>query len=169
LLSGVVLLPGARPSAAASGEASADTLRQLEAEFMKAAADHGSQGYMSYYAEDAVEVPNGEPIIRGKVNIAKTMGFLDDKNNHLTWSPMAPTWHQRAIWAIPTELTSSVQSGKMGSPLSNTVSTRASGRNRGMEAGKSFSIWATRARTRHARGKLFTARREENPANGGKK
>jgi hypothetical protein len=50
LLSGVVLLPGARPSAAASGEASADTLRQLEAEFMKAAADHGSQGYMSYYA-----------------------------------------------------------------------------------------------------------------------
>jgi ketosteroid isomerase-like protein len=88
LLVGVVVVPGARPSAAASGKASADTLRQLETEFMKAAADHGSAGYMSYYAEDAVEVPNGEPIITGKVNIAKTMGFLDDKNNHLTWSPM---------------------------------------------------------------------------------
>ena len=88
LLVGVVAVPGARPSAAASGEARADTLRQLETEFMKAAADHGSQGYMSYYAEDAVEVPNGEPIITGKVNIAKTMGFLDDKNNHLTWSPV---------------------------------------------------------------------------------
>jgi ketosteroid isomerase-like protein len=43
---------------------------------------------MSYYADDAVEVPNREPIITGKVNIAKTMGFLDDKNNHLTWSPV---------------------------------------------------------------------------------
>jgi ketosteroid isomerase-like protein len=41
---------------------------------------------MSYYADDAVEVPNGEAMITGKVNIAKTMAFLDDKNNHLTWS-----------------------------------------------------------------------------------
>jgi ketosteroid isomerase-like protein len=43
---------------------------------------------LSYYADDAVEVPNGEPIITGKVNIKKTMGFLDDKNNHLTRSPV---------------------------------------------------------------------------------
>ena len=67
---------------------SPDTLRQLESEFMKAAAQHGSQGYLSYYADDAVEVPNGAPIIQGKVNIAKTMGFLDDKNNQLTWTPV---------------------------------------------------------------------------------
>jgi len=66
----------------------ADTLRQLEADFMKAAAEHGSQGYLSYYADDAVEVPNGAPIIQGKVNIAKTMGFLDQKDNHLTWTPV---------------------------------------------------------------------------------
>ncbi|MGP0019492.1 MAG: YybH family protein [Candidatus Sulfotelmatobacter sp.] len=63
-------------------------LRQLEGEFMKAAADKGSQGYMSYYADDAVEVPNGAPLIEGKANIAKGMGFLDDKNNHLTWTPV---------------------------------------------------------------------------------
>jgi ketosteroid isomerase-like protein len=67
---------------------SAETLRQLEADFMKATAEHGSQGYLSYYADDAVEVPNGAPLIQGKVNIAKTMGFLDDKNNHLTWTPV---------------------------------------------------------------------------------
>jgi ketosteroid isomerase-like protein len=66
----------------------ADTLRALEAEFMKAAADRGSAGYMSYYADNAVEVPNGEPLIPGKANIAKTMAFLDDKNNHLTWTPV---------------------------------------------------------------------------------
>jgi ketosteroid isomerase-like protein len=67
---------------------SAVALRQLEADFMKAAAERGSAGYMSYYADDAVEVPNGGPIIQGKVNIAKGMGFLDQKDNHLTWTPI---------------------------------------------------------------------------------
>lgn len=66
----------------------AETLKKLEADFQKAAAERGSQGYMSYYADDAAEVPNGEAIIQGKANIAKTMGFLDDKNNHLTWTPI---------------------------------------------------------------------------------
>jgi ketosteroid isomerase-like protein len=66
----------------------AETLKKLEADFQKAAAEHGSQGYMSYYADDAAEVPNGEPVIQGKANIAKTMGSLDDKNNHLTWTPI---------------------------------------------------------------------------------
>jgi len=73
---------------AVPAKAGVDTLRRMEAEFMKAAAEHGSQGYMSYYADDAVEVPNGAAVIHGKVNIAKTMGFLDDKNNRLTWSPV---------------------------------------------------------------------------------
>jgi len=66
----------------------ASILRQLEGEFMKAAADKGSQGYMSYYADNAVEVPNGAALIEGKVNIAKGMSFLDDKNNQLTWTPV---------------------------------------------------------------------------------
>ncbi len=47
-------------------------LLKIEGEFMKAAAEHGSQGYLSYYADDAVEVPN----------------VLDNKDNHLTWSPV---------------------------------------------------------------------------------
>lgn len=72
----------------ASAHDSPDTLRQLEAEFMKAAAERGSAGYMSYYADDAVELPNGGPIIQGKVNVAKGMGFLDQKDNHLTWTPV---------------------------------------------------------------------------------
>jgi len=63
-------------------------LLKIEGEFMKAAAEHGSQGYMSYYADDAVEVPNGGAFLNGKENIAKTMGFLDDKDNRLTWSPV---------------------------------------------------------------------------------
>lgn len=74
-------------TAATPSQATAETLKQLEAEFMQAAADKGSQGYMSYYADDAVEIPNGHAAIQGNAEIAKTMGFLDDKNNRLTWTP----------------------------------------------------------------------------------
>jgi ketosteroid isomerase-like protein len=88
VISAMLVVPNTSRFASASAKASADTLRQLEGEFMKAAAERGSQGYLSYYADDAVEVPNGAPLIQGKVNIAKTMGFLDDKNNHLTWTPV---------------------------------------------------------------------------------
>jgi hypothetical protein len=72
LLVAIVVLPVSRP-ASASTKANPDTLRQWEADFMKAAAEHGSQGYLSYCADDAVELPNGGPIIQGKVNIAKGM------------------------------------------------------------------------------------------------
>lgn len=67
---------------------SAEMLKQLEGEFMKAAAEKGSQGYISYYADDSVEVPNNGPLIVGKAEIAKGMDFLDDKNNSLTWTPV---------------------------------------------------------------------------------
>ena len=83
-----IVLPIARPTVSASPKATADMLKQLEGEFMKAAAEKGSQGYMSYYADDSVEVPNGGPLIQGKAEIAKGMGFLDDKNNRLIWTPV---------------------------------------------------------------------------------
>jgi ketosteroid isomerase-like protein len=85
-LAAALVLPHATRAAAPT--ATAETLKQLEAEFMQAAAEKGSAGYMSYYADEAVEVPNGYPAIQGKVEIAKTMGFLDDKNNRLTWTPV---------------------------------------------------------------------------------
>ena len=77
-----------KPTAADMKPATTDTLHQLEADFMKAAAERGAEGYMSYYADDAVEVPNGAEAIHGKANIAKTMSFLNDKNNQLTWTPV---------------------------------------------------------------------------------
>src|SRR5579863_8724583 len=81
LVAVTIVLSQARPAASAAPKATAETLKQLEADFMKAAAEKGSAGYMSYYADDAVEVPNGEDFLKGKEAIAKTMGFLDDKNN----------------------------------------------------------------------------------------
>ena len=87
LLVVTIFLPISRP-VSASPNATADTLKQLEGDLMKAAAEKGSAGYMSYYADDAVEVSNGVPAIHGKANIAATMGFLDDKNNRLIWTPV---------------------------------------------------------------------------------
>lgn len=82
-----IIFPMTHQTVSASPKATADTLKQLEGEFMKAALEKGSKGYMSCYADEAVELPNNSPAIYGKTNIAETMGFLDDKNNRLTWKP----------------------------------------------------------------------------------
>jgi len=84
----VVLARWSASSAPRSQVAAAEKLKQTEAEFLQAALDRGSAGYMSYYADDAAELPNGADAIVGKANIAKTMAFLDDKNNRLTWAPV---------------------------------------------------------------------------------
>jgi uncharacterized protein (TIGR02246 family) len=63
-------------------------IRAHESAMMAAASDKGAAGYMSFYAEDAVELPNGAQMILGKESIGKTMTFLDDKNNRLTWEPV---------------------------------------------------------------------------------
>jgi ketosteroid isomerase-like protein len=86
-LSAIFASPASRTHAAA-GKDDAQTLRQLEADFMKAAAERGSAGYMSYYADDAVELPNGVAALQGKETIAQTMGFLDQKENQLSWTPV---------------------------------------------------------------------------------
>jgi len=83
-----MVLPIPHETVSASSKPTPEMLKQLEADFMKAAAEKGSQGYMSYYADDSVEVPNGGPLIQGKTEIAKGMGFLDDKNNRLLWTPV---------------------------------------------------------------------------------
>jgi len=63
-------------------------IRALESAMMAAAAEKGAPGYMSFYAEDAVELPNGAQMLLGKQSIGRTMTFLDDQNNRLTWSPV---------------------------------------------------------------------------------
>jgi ketosteroid isomerase-like protein len=83
-----IVVPLSQRPISASPKATVESLKQLEAEFMRAAEEKGSQGYMSYYADDAVEVPNGSPLIQGKAEISKGMGFLDKKENRLTWTPV---------------------------------------------------------------------------------
>lgn len=84
----VVWLTQAPPLAKAATAAApnAAMLKHLEQEFMEATARRGAAGYLSYYADDAVEVPDGAALIRGKGEIAKGMAYLDDKKNRLTWT-----------------------------------------------------------------------------------
>ena len=72
------------------GKANAETdgaakLRGLEAEFVKATAERGLDGFMSYFAEDASEVENGGEIVTGKANIRKS---LEPWDVNLTWTPV---------------------------------------------------------------------------------
>jgi ketosteroid isomerase-like protein len=63
----------------------ATKLRDLEAEFVKATAERGLDGFMSYFAEDASEVENGGEIVIGKANIRKS---LEPWDVNLTWTPV---------------------------------------------------------------------------------
>jgi hypothetical protein len=129
--------PNPHPFAWASEKLTGDTLRQTEGEFMKAATKHGSGGYTSYYAGDAVEVPNGAAIISGKVKIAKTSGISRRQGTTalvgLRWAPM---FQRPAISATAMGLTSSAQSATTASLWWRTGTTPASGRSRRMEVGK---------------------------------
>ncbi len=79
--------PRAHAATPAASSTDADTIRALEIAMMQAGEEKGADGYVSFYADDAVELPDSLPAIQGKTNIRKTMSFLDDKNNRLTWAP----------------------------------------------------------------------------------
>jgi ketosteroid isomerase-like protein len=111
----------------ASAKDGAEILKQLEAEFMKVAAERGSAGYMSYYADDAVEVPNNANLIQGKQKIAKDMAFLDDKNNHLTWTPIGADMAASGDLGYTYGTYEFVSKGKDGKPV--------------VDHGKYTSIW----------------------------
>jgi ketosteroid isomerase-like protein len=61
-------------------------LRALEAEFAKATAEHGLDGFISYFADDASELQNGGGIVTGKTNIRQSLEPWGDLS--LTWSPV---------------------------------------------------------------------------------
>lgn len=102
------------------------TLMNLETQFMNAAAAKGSAGYMSYYAEDAVELPNGADAIQGKDNIAQTMGFLD-QGNKLTWKPEFADLSGDLGYTYGTYVFTSKDKDKDGKPV--------------VEYGKYITVW----------------------------
>ncbi|HUJ95270.1 MAG TPA: DUF4440 domain-containing protein [Terriglobales bacterium] len=73
-----------KAKAAADGSAK---LMQLEADFAKATAEHGVEGFISYFADDAVDLPDRGPIVSGKENIRKSLGTWGPDVS-LSWTPV---------------------------------------------------------------------------------
>jgi len=73
-----------KAKAASDGSA---TLMQLEADFAKATAEHGVEGFVSYFADNAVDLPDRGPIVSGKENIRKSLGTWGPDVS-LTWTPV---------------------------------------------------------------------------------
>jgi ketosteroid isomerase-like protein len=72
----------------------AEQLLTLESKLQKATAEHlrsdpghGWDGYVSYLADDATYLENGDPIVSGKENIRRALG-PGDSDTTLTWTPV---------------------------------------------------------------------------------
>ena len=65
----------------------AEKLKQLEADFQKATAERGFDGFVSYFAEDAADLPNGAAAVMGKENIRRELGPWG-RDVRLTWTPV---------------------------------------------------------------------------------
>ncbi len=63
----------------------ADLLRKLEADFAKAVAEHGHDAFVSYFADDGVELENGGGI-NTKTDMLKEGAWPPDMS--LTWAPV---------------------------------------------------------------------------------
>jgi ketosteroid isomerase-like protein len=87
-LASVVLLAAAgiawKANAGTDGSAK---MRALEAEFVKATAEQGLDGFMSYFADDASELPNGGAVVAGKENIRHSLEPWGPDLS-LTWTPV---------------------------------------------------------------------------------
>lgn len=102
----------------------ADLLRQLEADFAKAVAKHGHDAFVSYFAEDGVELENG-----GGINTK------DDMRKEGPWPPdMSLTWTP-----VKAEMAAS---GDLGYTYGNYVlKTKDKDGNPVTQYGKYASIW----------------------------
>jgi uncharacterized protein (TIGR02246 family) len=118
LLAGAIFFPFPACLRAAQEPTSSEVgkLRVLETAMMVAAAEKGAAGYMSFYADDAIELPDGGSAVQGKENIAKTMEFLNDKNNRLTWTPIVVSVSQSADLAYTYGIFEFRSIGKDGKP-----------------------------------------------------
>lgn len=64
----------------------ASELLKMESEFQKATAEKGWDGYVTYFADDGVELPNGESAVKGRDAIRKSLGEWAPGMS-LTWTP----------------------------------------------------------------------------------
>ena len=64
------------------------TIRQLDSDWVKAAAIHNADAWTAFYADDAVVLPPNEKIADNKAAIhASIADFMAMPNLHVTWKP----------------------------------------------------------------------------------
>src|SRR4051812_11764844 len=82
------LLASCAPAAPPRSPASAGDLIAMEAAFMQAVADKRLEGWMAFFADDAVSLPNNSAPVRGKGAIRADMAPLfADPTFRITWKP----------------------------------------------------------------------------------
>lgn len=74
-------------SAQRNGDAGSEQLMKLEAEFAKTTSEKGLDGFMSYFADEGYDLPNGGEIVQGKENIRKAIGPWGP-DFKLEWTPV---------------------------------------------------------------------------------
>jgi ketosteroid isomerase-like protein len=62
-------------------------LIKAEADFEKARAERGLEGWLSYFADDAANVNPGQPIVMGKAEMRKRLEKEWNPDLKLTWKP----------------------------------------------------------------------------------
>lgn len=125
LVAGLAAL-NAQPNAADGSE----LLVKLEQEFAKTTAEKGFDGFMSYFAEDGYDLPNGGEILQGKENIRKGIGPWGP-DFKLTWTP------------VKAEMAAS---GDLGYTFGNYVATSKGKDGKEVKSyGKYVTIWKKQA------------------------
>jgi len=88
----IALLAVSTGSAYAAGkntiEADKQALMKAEADFEKARAEKGLEGWLSFFADDTLDLPAGLPIATGKDVMRKRLASRWDKNVVLKWQPL---------------------------------------------------------------------------------
>lgn len=70
-----------------SVEADKKALLKAEADFEKAREEKGLEGWLSFFADDTIDLPTSLPIANGKDAMRKRLEARWDKNVHLKWQP----------------------------------------------------------------------------------
>ncbi len=56
--------------------------------FARATSERGLDGWLDAFTDDGVQLPSGQPIVRGKAEIRTSMApLLNDPSNRLRWDP----------------------------------------------------------------------------------
>jgi ketosteroid isomerase-like protein len=111
-------------------DAGSEQLIKLEAEFAKTTAEKGFDGFMSYFAEDGYDLPNGGELVQGKENIRKALGPWGP-DFKLSWTP------------VKAEMAAS---GDLGYTFGNYVATSRDKEGKAVEHhGKYVTIWKKQA------------------------